>query len=167
MFDKGKTHVQKNGANSKINALTCMAVPIDKRVVSQIHHFKEIDRATVQPMRNVDFTKDTFSLVLRLDRLEKPLRDLGIHKVVNNVNADWFSPNAGNVPLPYGDLEVARHCKHVAKDLHLMEFRSFAELALVNMCLRAKGTDDWYWCEGSIVGELVSAWPMKLVRGDA
>ena len=82
MFNKIK-HKAASGSNSRISLEQAMAAAIDKKVMSGLNHFREVDRASAPYTRDVDDEDDTIhNAPLQKSKLSKPVAAMKLGSVV-------------------------------------------------------------------------------------
>eukprot|EP00959_Pyramimonas_sp_CCMP1952_P457321 9474735-Pyramimonas_sp.AAC.1 len=158
-FNKIKAHVDK-GRNTVSCAASAMAAAVDSHVVSETHHFTEVDRTTVPLQRNLDLDPTVFKAKLRKSDLHPELKALDLGGVAGVGQPTWHSPGPGAYCQAFVDLEVCRQADGQDK-MESMNKRFFSCLFTKHVVFRRKGAHDYYLGMGCLAQSLAVGWPVR------
>ncbi|CAK0866508.1 unnamed protein product, partial [Prorocentrum cordatum] len=162
LFNRAKKNVDL-GSNTQCCIERAWALPIDKRVASSVHKYKEVDHTSVLFARSAELEDECFRPPLRPDRQSEAVRELKLNQVIGYGEASWYSPGASRAMTPIAEMLALRDVT-AAKDLSLCQKLWMGRLVSTRMLFRKKGTQAWYIGVGDIVSTLAVGWPAVRVH---
>ena len=143
-----------------------MAVAIDQGVVSRVHRYTEVDKESVNPVRNPQIPRSSFMPVFRPADMLPAYKALNLRSVVSTESADWFSPQAGCIGKPFAEVLILREAKRLG-NVKLTEFSWLSRLALPGTMIRKNGSERSYAVIGHCSGNLCWGWPLAVSEAQA
>ena len=160
-FNKVKADVSCS-MNSTCTPQRAMATVIDKKVLTQLNQYEEVDRETQITQRGFQFDAHTFTPQMRPKCMDDETRNANFRSIVGTGTAEWFSPNSTNTAAPFCDILA---CRDVEDNISKLQNTWLSRLCSSRrMLVRRKGADDWMLPIGEICSVIVKVWPVA-VRG--
>lgn len=137
-----------------------MGTAIDKKILSKLNKFDEVDRLEITPERDPVLDKKCFEAPLQKRYLPKSVQQIGLNDIVGTGDATWHSPAAENINKPFAQMLAARLC-HGEGNLLNLEFAWLSRVCNNQMLIRRKTAFKWFLVVGDLFGSFLSLWPVK------
>jgi hypothetical protein len=155
-FNRAKVPERK-GPNRKVHARRLFSTLIEKNVLSEVHHYQDLDYKNQQVPRNTIFPEAAW----RHEQQHQSMDLTGIMGV--GTTPGWYSPSAQNLPQEHADLAILEMCKLRGDwSLHDQTFWS-ALLAEQQYMVRNRALNgDWQFSLGIFhSGTAALGWPAE------
>ncbi len=135
MFNVVKSQ-NRHKSNTTATEQFCMAQPLDSRLLSTKHRYREVDAKNEVPPRQAGFDEHAFKPLLRKSLLDEGTKSCNLDAVSTFGDPTWYTTGAGQYFAPYTDLEVLRqHAEHGSPWPHIHK-RGFCKLIRRNMIFK-------------------------------